>query len=152
MTNRATLESLLARVLECTGPDRELDAEIGAAFRALPSSAVGLGVVGWLQRWEGPFVTDPSLPGHILTENRINWKAPPYTESLDAALTLVPEGGDWARNPGADKILVSLSIDIPLPDGTFKSEWISQAHTDDKRALIAACIKARMEAQPLSNP
>lgn len=147
MTDRATLEALLARVLNGEGPDRELDGEIGAAFRVLPTNSVGPNVLGWLRRWEGPFVTDPSLPGHILTENRINWKAPPYTESLDAALTLVPEGWDWARNPGVDKILVSLSINIPLPDGTFKSEWISQTHTDDKRALIAACIKARMEAK-----
>jgi hypothetical protein len=32
MTDRATLEALLARVLEGTGPDRELDAEIARAF------------------------------------------------------------------------------------------------------------------------
>ena len=32
MTDRATLEALLARVLEGTGPDRELDFAIAAAF------------------------------------------------------------------------------------------------------------------------
>ena len=32
MTERATLEALLARVLEGTGPDRELDAEIARAI------------------------------------------------------------------------------------------------------------------------
>ena len=141
MTNRATLEALLARVLEGTGPDRELDAEIGAAVRALPSSAVGLGVVGWLQRWEGPFMTDPALPGHILTENRINWKAPPYTASLDAALTLVPEG--WHAETGIRK---NWSWARLFKSSLLPATDIIRALTP-ARALIAACLKARMEAQ-----
>jgi len=103
MTDRATFEALLARVLEGEKPDRELDAEIGAAFRVLPTNSVGPNVLGWLRRWEGPFVTDPALPGHILTENRINWKAPPYTESLDAVLRdLLPEGWGWAISTTGD--------------------------------------------------
>ena len=138
MTDRATLEALLARVLKGTGPDRKLDAEIEACLTGR--------------------VTHPRNPGWTFEPQDVEWKlarlanspfisqasrpAPPYTASLDAALTLLPEGWHWARNPGADKILVSLSIDIPLPDGTFKSEWISQTHADDKRALIAACLKA----------
>ena len=136
MTNRATLEALLARVLAGTGPDRELDAEIGAAVRALPSSAVGLGVVGWLRRWEGPFVTDPSLPGYICTENRVNWKAPPYTTSLDAAITLVPTGAAWVRRTPSTMALVFGGDDFRM----------TEVHTEPCRALIAACLKARMEA------
>ena len=61
MTDRATLEALLARVLEGEGPDRELDAEIDlylldAGIRA--------------ERFSIPF------------------DAPHYTASLDAALTV----------------------------------------------------------------
>jgi hypothetical protein len=140
------LKALLARVVEGTGPDRELDAEIGAAFRVLPTNSVGPNVLGWLRRWEGPFVTDPALPGHILTENRINWKAPPYTASLDAALTLVPDGWSWhvALRKWPTPTRATGSVWCESRDG---SKLFYVDATTPTRALIAACLKARMEAQ-----
>lgn len=138
MTDRATLEALLARVLEGEGPDRELDAEIVAAFTR---GVVGLGDEtpdeNWrnrLYRWEPPRVwADSWLP------------VPKYTESLDAALTLVPEGWSW----------YSAMRHYLAPVGAAGSVWqagqSSATFTADAatpaRAIIAACIKARMEAQ-----
>ena len=152
MTDRATLEALLARVLEGEGPDRELDAEIVAAFTR---GVVGLGDEtpdeNWrnrLCRWEPPRVwADSWLP------------VPKYTESLDAALTLVPEGWGWTvfdadpvrRNPpGA--FLVDNTYSPPDDPFEYDRPVVEASAATPPRALIAACIKARMEAQPLSNP
>lgn len=83
MTDRATLLALADRVEAADGPDRELDVEI---FRA----------IGHEVEWR---------PVNYIMELRpiINWKAPHVyagmkepcpepTASLDAALSLVPEG------------------------------------------------------------
>ena len=108
MTNRATLEALLARVLEGTGPDRELDRAIAMALP--PKARRGM----YVRRH--------------------------YTNSLDAALTLLTDGWfaeigtrpdwPWARLFKATPLRVKDIISGPTPP----------------RAVIAACIKARMEA------
>ena len=109
MTDRATLEALLARVLEGTGPDRELDFAIAAAF-------------GWPD--------SPNLHQH----------ARRYTESLDAALTLVPEGWLYELHSGNDEDWAEVTLFPYLAKATF---WTRAA--TPPRALIAACLKARME-------
>ena len=113
MKERATLEVLLARVLEGEGPDRELDAEIDlylldAGIRA--------------ERFSIPF------------------DAPPYTASLDAALTLVPEGWLYELHSGNDEDWAEVTLFPYLAKATF---WTRAA--TPPRALIAACLKARME-------
>lgn len=73
MTSAITSQKLIdlaARCESATGPDRELDAAIG---RALGISPVGL--------------TSISFPHDPATERFVR-----FTASLDAALTLVPEG------------------------------------------------------------
>jgi hypothetical protein len=107
MTDRATLEALIARVLEGEGPDRELDFAIAAAF-------------GWPD--------SPNLHQH----------ARRYTESLDAALTLVSEGWIW--------LIGSYGNARVYQDQTAGKSFIGENATP-ARALIAACIKAMMEAQ-----
>lgn len=80
MTNRATLEALLARVLEGTGPDRELDAEIDL------------------------YLLDAGLRGQRFS---IPFDAPPYTASLDAVLRgLLLKGWDWRRRSNLTMALV----------------------------------------------
>ena len=138
MTDRATLEALLARVLEGEGWDAKLNADI----------AVALG--GWERKWH-----DSERPhGWYWRRGDYSWTAEGdgypsnYLGSLDAVVRdLLLNGWDWARTPQGDKVLVAVFIDIPLPDGSWKSEWIGEIHADDKRALTAACLKARMEAQ-----
>jgi hypothetical protein len=112
MNDRATLEALLARVLAGTGPDRELDAEIDLYL-------LEAGLRG--QRFSIPF------------------DAPPYTASLDAAITLVPEGWTWARfHSGVFECAVLDERRVLFARGDAATP---------ARALIAACLKARMEAQ-----
>ena len=137
MTDRATLEALLARVLEGTGPDRELDAEIWIASER---GASDLAAPPWRYLGGGCWNDDSEPYGH----NKVY--APPYTTSLDAALTLVPEGWSWH---------VALRF-WPAPTRATGSVW-SESIDGSKlfyvdaatppRALIAACLKARMEAQ-----
>lgn len=151
MTDRATLEALLARVLEGTGPDRELDAEIEACLTGR--------------------VTHPRNPGWTFEKQDAEWKlarladspfisqasrpAPPYTASLDAALTLVPEGWGWSlfsadpvlRTPSGACLVDStyLPPDDPLE---YNRPVVDVIAITPARALIAACIKARMEGKP----
>jgi hypothetical protein len=77
MTDRN--ESLIALAERCekaTGPDRELDAEIARAIGWTNVSPVGHGHVG-------------HCPNHFFGS------VPLHTASLDAAMTLVPEGEQW---------------------------------------------------------
>ena len=106
MTDRATLEALLARVLEGIGPDRELDRAIAMALT--PKARRGM----YVRRH--------------------------YTTSLDAALTLVPEGWDWRHRS---------NLTMALVYGESEKYDLVAVHHEPCRALIAACIKARMEAQ-----
>lgn len=64
---------LIDRLEKAAGPDRELDRAIAAAIIQWPTGIDGDAVMG-MQDAE-----------HLT----------PYTSSIDAALTLVPEGHDW---------------------------------------------------------
>lgn len=131
MTDRATLEALLARVLEGEGPDRELDAEIARMLLPSDADAVTRSRYGWSYRVFGPDGWDDEW-----LENK------PYTASLDATLTLVPEG--WHSLIGARPDWPWVQMwEFPLP---CRKVPTTNAPTI-QRALIAACLKARMEAQ-----
>ena len=128
MTDRKTLAALIECVEQATGRDESLDATVGRA-RGLPIESWHNG------RW---YEKDNNAVSHPL---------PAYTGSLDAALTLVPEGWHWAVSG-----TVNNHARIAPPTGslkTFVGYW-REAKTAP-RALIAACLKARMEAQPSSD-
>jgi hypothetical protein len=93
MTRTAML-ALAERVEQATGPDRELDAAIAVAVR-------------W--RWEGWRKGDLAIEeadarsGMAYVADQVRnstnsiWRLlPAYTASIDAAMTLVPEGEDYA--------------------------------------------------------
>ena len=67
------LASLIAALEQATGPSRELDAELGRR------------PIGWRER-NGMFGREWISPAGRMAE------LPRYTESLDAARTLLPEG------------------------------------------------------------
>ena len=140
MTDRATLEALLNRVLEGTGPDRELDAEIACAVNGFTMHEDSNPGDGHFAFWHGK-------PWESLCSNCSGW--PHYTgPGLDAALTLLPEGRDWhvQSNPSAGACWASIS---PAKHDLKLREWGSgmMKAATPARAIIAACIKARMEAQ-----
>ena len=70
-----TTAELIEKLERADGPSRELDASIQRAFAGSPSDH-------WFADHKGVWVSDDS--------------APRYTASIDAALTLVPEGALWS--------------------------------------------------------
>ena len=128
MTDRATLEALLARVLEGTGPDREIDGQL-ALLKGYTYEKRKGEKFPWWRRPDGFRI---SIWGD---QN----KPPPYTASLDAVLRdLLPEGWGWRRRS---------NLTMALVYGESEKYDLVSVHCDPPRALIAACIKARMEAQ-----
>ena len=93
MSGRDALRALAARCEAAEGPSRELDAEITVA---LTEGATGV------ERPPLDGLTDEPQAGWLLTfDTPRPWTerwvcVPAYTASLDAALTLVPEGWRWS--------------------------------------------------------
>lgn len=143
MIDRQTLLDLAARCKAATGPDQELDAAIDL-YLSLPEIARRGGVAmvssGGIHEWygEGP----PASRRNPVTGA---WRSPraAYTASLDAALTLVPDGHDWRveverdRHPGA-------ICCPPNAWGTFPGVTMHGAATP-ALALCAAALRARAE-------
>jgi hypothetical protein len=69
---------LIERLEKLTGPDREIDADIAATVGAFKEKH-GLPGGGWVSKGEHYAVVP----------------APRYTESIDAAMTMLPEGFRW---------------------------------------------------------
>jgi hypothetical protein len=113
------LLKLAERCEQATGPDRELDA---AAHTATTGFEPRIGGIGWAK---GELVV-PLCPG---------WgPLPRYTASLDAAMTLVPEGWLWARD--IDCIFCLYPPESTSPEIGFHSERAALA-------LCAAALRAR---------
>jgi len=70
---------------------------------------------------------------------------PPYTASIDAALTLVPEGLRWRVSgvPAADKAFASCATGSIMDPAT--KEW-DGIHATPAIALCTAALKARGDA------
>jgi hypothetical protein len=81
---------LAERIEALEGPCREMDAEIFKAVGApLPKAAFGMDI---------ELQPDPnSASGFVMPvgELQVRYECPQYTASLDAAMTLVPEGWNW---------------------------------------------------------
>lgn len=118
MTNRATLEALLARVLEGTGPDRELDGDLAEALQ--------VGGSPWKHEGDG-----------WISVHGFGCQAAMFTASLNAAITLVPFGATWVRRTPSTMALVFGGDDYRM----------AEVHIEPCRALVASCIRAMMEAQ-----
>ena len=139
MKERATLEVLLARVLEGEGPDRELDAEIALAV-GYTREKKGRERIAW---WRDP-------KGQQLGYDGWHNFPPAFTRSLDAAVTLVPEGWGWAvSTTGAE---LPCAYGHP-PGNVLTVSWIDD--TSAATAALAICafaLRARAAtAQPSSD-
>lgn len=128
MTDPDTLAALVARVEQAAGPDRELD--------VLISVAVGRGDE------ETHVIT--YIPEMGLKPQRVAWRpnglagdveCRRYTASLDAAVTLVPEGAGFVLSAYGDGTAAFATITV----GTT-----TKAATP-ALALVAAALRARME-------
>lgn len=122
MTDEATLLALADRIEAAEGPDRELDAAIALAIRyqdCLPCDFNGI----------------KARTGGILN-------APAFTASLDAAMTLVPEG--WTG-------VIDLTGAAKLIDARYPNREVrALACATPALALCAAALRARA-ANPMSD-
>ncbi len=89
MTDKQAMLELADRIEAAEGPCRELDAAIASAVRYFPKD------VGFI--WQHDLKPNSPEPGRVecctsLGTGGPHYKAPSYTASLDAAMTLVPEG------------------------------------------------------------
>ena len=87
MTDRDALLALADRVEACAGPDREVDAEIFRAIGApVPFQFANKLVALTFDAGERAYFADVS------EDLRVRYSPPTYTASIDAAMTLVPDG------------------------------------------------------------
>lgn len=118
------MTDLLSRLSAATGPSRELDAEIALANGWMISGYDRDNQAAY-PRWRSP-------TGQICPN------VPRYTESIDAALTLVPERAGWKL---ASWFKDGYAADVHLPNGVItRGEGTTPAI-----ALVIACLKAKEE-------
>lgn len=120
-----TREELIAKLEVASGPDRDLDCEIACL------------VLGYITVPERPWLFyDPADKWHR------SRKPPQYTASIDAALTLVPEGCLWkVACAGDDRpgLFDALAMPIKGPD------LFAQGAATPALALCIASLRARQQ-------
>jgi len=124
------MKDLIERLEKATGPDRELDADIHAAvYGGVPSQRAPH---AWMRSYGPAFVFHDKEYG-IATDKDSH--ARHYTASLDAALSLVPDGKDWHVEmcDGCALAAVGERIDIAF-----------EPHKFPAIALCIAALKARI--------
>jgi hypothetical protein len=116
------MNDLIARLMDATGPDRELDALIAVAAGETPTeafrpcAAIDAGTFG---------VGSYGL-----------WVAPAYTSSIDAALVLVPEDWGWRVDSTNSAALAKIERGYQLEYG------VADFSADGPTPAIALCIAA----------
>lgn len=130
------MNTLIAELEAATEGSRELDAEIW--WDVKPSQAR-------TTYWNGatgkphPLI---DLPRSGLGYHGVCVSAPHYTTSLDAALTLVPEGWWWVINSGTQGLAKAIL-------GARGSD--AGAHEDAHTPALALCIAALRARQALAS-
>lgn len=125
------MTSLIKRLESLTSPDREVDAEIAKA-------------IGW-----------ESVPWEFAGRCGLTWYAPlnsvgrpqpqNYTGSIDAALTLVPEGCVWALNFASMATIMKVGTKkFDIIDGVIVGQWPENQREGELpvSVAIALCIAA----------
>ncbi len=132
MTRSLDDEAEIARLierLEQTGPDRELDELVASAFGwskvANPTHAGGL-----LGRWYRP---DGSMSGH--------GGPPSFTASIDAAMTLVPEGWSYEIRPRYARLI------HPVHSYQDVQAWSRGTNGTTALALCIAALRAHLQSE-----
>jgi hypothetical protein len=128
------MDDLLARLEMATGPDREPDRLIEETLPGvLRHPHRDLVAEGYVISGEGHRYYGPGQ----------GYRAPPYTESIEAAMSLVPEGWCWSVRGGA---FTPPSAQLNyLEDDTRAGEVYAEA-TTPAIALCIAALKARTKA------
>jgi hypothetical protein len=129
MTDPTTLLALADRCEQAAGPDRELDVAIARALDWKPLYRDDY------SKWWPPAAVEDSRARKRSILHHPTQPLPAFTASLDAAVTLVPEGYGWMVMKNVAKV----------------GRWPKRAATP-ALALCAAALRARAAmAQPSSD-
>lgn len=142
----AEIVRLAERVEQATGPDRELDGAIDRLFNARPKD-------GDYDEGEGAFWRVKNGWSGLLARPdgfaRGSFSAANYTASLDAAMTLVPEGWRWTAGhrefPHARGYVENGELAF-VGVGTRRNPnrmWFETTAATPALALTAAALRAR---------
>lgn len=134
-----TLNDLISRLEKASGPDRELDAQISAAVRAIPDNAP------WLKSFKDIRATGNCVQAfNDKGESSANWQPYTYTASVDAALMLVPDGFAYmvtSEGKASIEPFACVSSKTPIsPDARHLPSSIFNARA--RTAPLALCIAA----------
>lgn len=123
------LLELAERCEKATGPDREIDGDIAAALSLQPEWAT-------VRSSRQPELFSDTGPGLRAR----TWVAPKFTASLDAALSLAPEGWAWMHGcaPG-EAFFASLAV----MDDDLRAPEVDVTAATAPLALCAAALRAR---------
>jgi hypothetical protein len=139
-TSSAGLLALAERCEQATGPDRELDALVYIAT-SFPT---------WRLQTDCEPFPDAVEVGRIQGGDSFSWReSPAFTASLDAAMTLVPEGAIWEvghkfhypRPPQSPDRANYAFVNVGKP-GAVKS-FGGKSVASPAVALCAAALRAR---------
>lgn len=146
------MNDLIERIEAASGPDREIDCLIAVAASNEPTARVAyLAGYRWYKKpgagripFAGAFGSGADL-GMIFHERR-------YTDSIDAALALVPEGFEWSLEYQAGH---HVSSDVECMIAIAKlgdpcRDWESESYTP-ALALCAAALKVRAYLKETNN-
>jgi len=126
------IEALVERLEKCSGPDRELDADIAVALR------IYNGPHEWARHWSGEW---RAIEGtvHLLGTGgeRANFRPPRFTESVDAAMSLVPADAGFEIKQNGSPCYASVFTKL--------YEYMADAATP-AAALSCAALRARAQA------
>jgi hypothetical protein len=136
MTDRTTLLALAERCEQAAGPDRALDAEILCAIHGFTIHKDSNPANGYFAFWEGE-------PEKSRCVNSSSWDR--LTGSLDAAVTLVPEGYYWqAANGKRRHSEPQACADLFVAHGPNRGDMSFTADAATPAlALCAAALRAR---------
>lgn len=136
---------LAERIEALEGPCREMDAEIFKAVGApLPKAAFGMDI---------ELQPDPnSASGFVMPvgELQVRYECPAYTASLDAAMTLVPEGWAHGYRWNAKYKSAYAWCDF-IPEAPFKPEELLSQHSRKCATPALALLAAALRAQEAHN-
>lgn len=133
-----TLDKLIEALEKATGPSRELDAEIAAAvdFRADDGH---LSARATVTKFGAAYLAERSQSHQNIWSHVL----PRYTASLDAAITLVPDGYLWMLHHGIQSTAIVWSLESDYDEGHPRP---TGQHEDSPAiALTLACMKARKQ-------
>src|SRR5216684_2962906 len=134
-----TPAEIIAKLEAATEGSRELDGDIAEALGLPAIATTGIFHVQRRENREGYGLVDRAEWGRDLP-TYFSWKAPEFTTSLDAALTLVPEGAEYA---------ISTLYGLALAELPLNSDNPQKAQRRDGNVPLAICcaaLKARSAA------